>query len=285
MKFYFLDDDNNILNLLNIIIKDRNLGDVVGSDTSPLSALSEVSMLKPDIIIVDFLMKEMDGVTFIKKAKKHVPNASFIMLSQVSSKEMIGSAYEAGIEFFINKPLNSIEVESVIKNVQNHIETSQKLQKVQEILHVDTTENISPSNEPVNNTMTPEERNRLLNLLQTLGMAGEKGAQDIVLIVDHLLTTNTTIGSQPLKELCSEFTDMPKSMEQRIRRAASTGLSNVAYMGLDDYGNPIFEQYAAMLFGFEQVRKEMDYIEGKADKHGVVKIRNFLNSITHYCRR
>lgn len=285
MKFYFLDDDNNILNLLNIIVKDRGLGEVVGSDTSPLSALSDVAMLKPDIIIVDFLMKEMDGVTFIMKAKKHVPNASFIMLSQVSSKDMISSAYEAGIEFFINKPLNSIEVESVIKNVQSHIETSQKLQKVQEILHVDTSVPSTIPSEPVNETMKPEERTRLLNLLQNLGMAGEKGAQDIVLIVEYLLTTNTTIGTQPLKELCGEFTDMPKSMEQRIRRAASTGLSNVAYMGLDDYGNPIFEQYAAMLFGFEQVRKEMDYIAGKSDKHGVVKIRNFLNSITHYCSR
>ena len=37
------------------------------------------------------------------------------MISQVSSKDMIAKAYESGIEYYISKPINAIEVESVIK--------------------------------------------------------------------------------------------------------------------------------------------------------------------------
>ena len=43
------------------------------------------------------------------------------MISQVAAKELIGKAYDAGIEFFISKPINIIEVKSVIRNVDEQI--------------------------------------------------------------------------------------------------------------------------------------------------------------------
>ena len=69
----------------------------------------------------------MDGISFVKQARKIVPDASYIMLSQVSSKDMIASAYEAGIEFFIQKPINSVEVEAVIKKVSDQEQRSDQL--------------------------------------------------------------------------------------------------------------------------------------------------------------
>ena len=59
-------------------------------------------------MIVDLLMPVMDGITFVKQASKLYPELVFIMLSQVAAKDMISSAYESGIEFFIQKPINSI---------------------------------------------------------------------------------------------------------------------------------------------------------------------------------
>ena len=46
---------------------------------------------------------------------------SYIMLSQVSNKDMISAAYESGVEFFIQKPINAIEVESVLTKVSQSI--------------------------------------------------------------------------------------------------------------------------------------------------------------------
>ena len=92
------------------------------------------------------------------------------------------------------------------------------------------------------------------------------------------------ISNITLNELCSRFTDSPKTMEQRIRRAAATGMVNLAHLGLEDYGNEIFTEYANSLYNFEQVRKEMDFIRGKTDKHGNIKIRNFLNALLISCQ-
>ena len=98
MSFYFIDDDKNICNILKLIINERGLGVCCGSANNATEALEDLPSAKPDIVIVDLLMPEIDGISFVKQARKIVPDASYIMLSQVSSKDMIASAYEAGIE-------------------------------------------------------------------------------------------------------------------------------------------------------------------------------------------
>ena len=62
-------------------------------------------------------MPGMDGISFVRKTASELQDTAYIMLSQVSNKDMISSAYEAGIEFFIQKPINAIEVESVLTRV------------------------------------------------------------------------------------------------------------------------------------------------------------------------
>lgn len=44
------------------------------------------------------------------------------MISQVKDNDLRQEAYKAGIEFFINKPINIIEVKSVVKRVTDTIE-------------------------------------------------------------------------------------------------------------------------------------------------------------------
>ena len=67
-----------------------------------------------------------------------LPDAAFIMLSQVTSKDMVASAYEAGVEFFIQKPINSIEVESVIRKIQENLSMRRTMNRIQNIFLEDT---------------------------------------------------------------------------------------------------------------------------------------------------
>ena len=260
MKFYLIDDDPNILNILKLIIDNRGLGSVCGTGSTGVEGLEDIRVLKPDIVIVDLLMPEMDGISFVEKARPLLDNTAFIMLSQVSSKEMISSAYEAGIEFFIQKPINSVEVETVIKKVSSSLTMKRTLHKMQNIFM----EDLHP--QPARNAAdsvpsTPETSSALTAVLTS-----------------HPGQMNEAT----LNELCSKFSDSPKSMEQRIRRTANAGLVNLAHLGIEDYGNEIFTEYANTLYNFEQVRREMDYIRGRSEKHGNVKIRNFLNALVVY---
>ena len=279
MKFYLLDDDRTITNILKIIIQKRELGEVCGTSNHAIEALDDIKILRPDIIITDLLMPEMDGITFIKKAKELLPDAAYIMLSQVSSKDMIESAYEQGIEFYIQKPLNSVEVEKVILTVSQNLSMQRTLKKMQNIFEdsIRSTSHSAP-------TGKQEYLSKLQKILQRLGIIGDAGSKDIITVIEFLIEEKEDISNITLNELCSRFTDSPKTMEQRIRRAAATGMVNLAHLGLEDYGNEIFTEYANSLYNFEQVRKEMDFIRGKTDKHGNIKIRNFLNALLISCQ-
>lgn len=279
MSFYFIDDDKNICNILKLIINERGLGVCCGSANNAAEALEDLPSAKPDIVIVDLLMPEMDGISFVKQARKIVPDASYIMLSQVSSKDMIASAYEAGIEFFIQKPINSVEVEAVIKKVSDGLSMKRMVRKMQNIFMEDT----SPATVTVPDNSEQIE-NSLRTILTRIGIIGDIGSKDIISIVKYLVDHQDHADSLTVSDLCSRFCDKPKSMEQRIRRTAFNGLVNLAHLGLEDYSNEIFVDYSSTLYNFEQVRREMDFIRGKTDKHGNVRIKQFLNALASYCQ-
>lgn len=281
MKFYFVDDDKNIRTILKILVTERNLGECCGSSGNGDDALEDVAALHPDIIIVDLLMPDMDGISFVEKARKISPESACIMLSQVASKDLIAKAYESGIEFFIQKPLNAIEFESVIRNVLKTLSMHRTIGKVQSLFETEFSENGRQSDNP-----SPQSENfqsRLTNVLQKLGIIGELGSKDIITLITWLHDRSETLEQQTLGRLLSQFSENPKSVEQRIRRAASTGLVNLAHLGLEDYSNDVFTEFSNTLYNFEQVRREMDYIRRKSDKHGNVKIRSFLNALLSYC--
>lgn len=281
MKFYFVDDDKNIRTILKILVTERNLGECCGSSGNGDDALEDVAALHPDIIIVDLLMPDMDGISFVEKARKISPESACIMLSQVASKDLIAKAYESGIEFFIQKPLNAIEVESVIRNVLKTLSMHRTIGKVQSLFETEFSENGRQSDNP--SPQSENFRSRLTNVLQKLGIIGELGSKDIITLITWLHDRSETLEQQTLGRLLSQFSENPKSVEQRIRRAASTGLVNLAHLGLEDYSNDVFTEFSNTLYNFEQVRREMDYIRRKSDKHGNVKIRSFLNALLSYC--
>lgn len=283
MRFYLIDDDKNILNILKIILTERLQEEICGTSTSPVDALEDIAYAKPDIILVDLLMPGMDGISFVQKARKLDDSILFIMLSQVASKDIIAAAYENGVEFFIQKPLNSIEIESVIQKVSHKLSMQRMLTKMQTLFQ-------SEMSSPLTLTPAPAAENDLRlsgakSALQKLGIIGELGSKDILLVLSYLLDHPGYADDFTLKELCKQISDTPKSSEQRIRRAAYTGLVNLAHLGLEDYGNEIFAEYSNTLYNFEQIRKEMDYIRGKSTQHGNVRVRGFLNVLISYSEK
>ncbi len=91
----------------------------------------------------------------------------------------------------------------------------------------------------------------------------------------YLLDRHQQVCQVGVGALCAQLSDSPKSMEQRARRAVERGLNHLASLGLDDYGNEVFTQYASRLFPFQEVRAEMAFIQGKGSK-GKANLKCFL---------
>lgn len=287
-RFYLLDDDVSVTGILKIIIEGKKLGEVCGMSESPEEAMDDLAYSRPDIVIVDLLMPEMDGITFVKRARQSFRDTEFIMLSQVSSKDMIAKAYEAGIRYFIQKPVNAIEVTKVIENVVDEQRMKRTMDQMKHLFagagEPDGSEG-ADSKEAASGELAARQdaRDRARRILQELGMIGAVGYDDIIRVVERYANHEEEMAGLTVKKICEAFSDSPKSMEQRIRRTAASGLTTIASMGADDFTNPVFTDYSGSLFDFEQVRKEMDYIQGKSDQRGNVKIKKFLTALVSMC--
>ena len=123
-----------------------------------------------------------------------------------------------------------------------------------------------------------QESRRIKYTLSQLGMAGEKGSQDIAQMCLHLLEQGQTASQVGVSTLCAQLSSAPKTMEQRARRAVERGLSHIASLGLEDYANEIFTRYSARLFSFQEVRAEMVRLQGKGPG-GKVNLKKFLDGL------
>ena len=122
MRIYIVEDDISVINILEDIIENYDLGEICGDCGGDVPDVSEILRSRPDVVLVDFLMPVMDGAELVSQLRRVNSTIKFIMISQVSSKDLIAKAYSSGIDFFISKPINLIEVQTILKNVAQQIE-------------------------------------------------------------------------------------------------------------------------------------------------------------------
>ncbi len=92
---------------------------------SPLEALEYMKNDAPDLIISDFLMPDMNGLEFLREAKKMYPETSMILLTGYADKEnAIKAINEIGLYKYIEKPWDN---DDLMMNIRNGIERSHLL--------------------------------------------------------------------------------------------------------------------------------------------------------------
>jgi putative two-component system response regulator len=85
--------------------------------TSPAEALAALETEPVDVIVSDYMMPEMDGVTFLRSARDARPLTSRILLTGYADKEnAIRAINEAGLYYYLEKPWNNDHLRLVIRN-------------------------------------------------------------------------------------------------------------------------------------------------------------------------
>lgn len=275
MKFYIVDDDINVIRILSNVIEKNNSFEILGSSTNGEKAFKEILVMKPNIVLVDLLMPIMDGNTLVKELKAINPQLSFIMISQVLDSQLRSESYESGIEFFITKPINKIEVERVVSRVAEKIELDNTLSNIKKIFQ---------STEKQSRCQNEHYIIKIKNILGTLGMLGEKGTNDIIKITLYLLENDISFIDYDFVSLENRLGDSSRIVKQRVRRAIKNGLTNIANLGVNDYSNDIFHVYANILFDFSSVKSEMDWITGKKNSRGKISLNKFFEGLIHICQ-
>lgn len=279
-SFVIIDDDISIVKILNTIIN-NNLGKVVAELNSGLHAVEEVLFYNPDILLVDYLLPEKDGVQIVKELREKGFTGKIIMISQVEDHEMVSKAYNEGVLFFITKPINFIEVINVIKNLSKNIELENSMSLIKNALNI--------TGNTINIPTKRNIKNEIEEILADLGIIGDSGSQVLIRLIEKVIEYKTINNHYDYKlqdlymEIIQESDDENvvnlKALEQRIRRLIIKALSNLAQMGVDDYYNPKFIEYSSLLFDFKHIRQEMSYIENPKNDRGKINIKKFVEGI------
>jgi PAS domain S-box-containing protein len=76
---------------------------VVGEAANGSEAIKMVRQLKPDVVLMDISMPEMDGIEATRRIKVDMPDVRVIGLSMFDDKHMASTMLEAGAETFVSK--------------------------------------------------------------------------------------------------------------------------------------------------------------------------------------
>ncbi|MEG3618762.1 response regulator [Magnetovibrio sp. PR-2] len=106
LSFFIVDDDPNLVELVSVIL--QAAGHKVASSLSSVEALERIEAQKPDVVIADIMLPEMDGFQLCKRVKSN-PDLSATQVVMLSAKAYdFDKAYatKMGADGYIVKPFN-----------------------------------------------------------------------------------------------------------------------------------------------------------------------------------
>ncbi|MFS0656102.1 response regulator [Bacillus sp. 179-C3.3 HS] len=305
MRFFIVDDDEAIRSTLAQLIEDEELGIVAGEaeDGAELTA-SYLNDLQIDILCIDLLMPERDGLETIRAIKDEF-RGKYLMLSQVETKELIGQAYAFGVEYYVTKPINRLEILSVLHLMIERLHLEHSIENIQHSLKSVMQFQQRGNTKAKHRGKSLAESGQFL--LAELGIVGEKGSKDLlemILFTDQYLALHidqhdsfpslkiifTGITQEKLNAsyTSADIAREAKAAEQRVRRAINQSLKHIASLGLTDFSHPTFENYASKFFDFTIVRKKMSELTKETsgrEEHTRINVKKFVQVLYYEAKR
>ena len=105
---------------MRMMIKDiltKNGYEVVGEAENGQKALEKYKELKPDLVLMDITMPEVDGIQALKLIKAEDGSAKVVMCSAMGQQAMVIEAIQSGAKDFIVKPFQAERVLEAVKKV------------------------------------------------------------------------------------------------------------------------------------------------------------------------
>ncbi len=118
-RILVVDDDPGLLRLLTIRLRSQKYE--VEPAENALKALAAVARFRPDLVITDLRMPEMDGISLLRELQRRWPGLNIILLTAHGTIPDAVKATQAGAFAFLTKP---VEKEQLLEEVQRALRTS-----------------------------------------------------------------------------------------------------------------------------------------------------------------
>ncbi len=118
MKILIVDDSKAMRMIVRRTLRQAGFDNAETAQASNgVEGLEAVRNSKPDLIISDWNMPEMDGLSFLKAVKQEAADIPFGFITTEGTPEMITRAEEEGAMFFVTKPFTADTIKEKLAGV------------------------------------------------------------------------------------------------------------------------------------------------------------------------
>ena len=115
MNILLIDDDEWIRNAMRVFFETENCK-IIALETAE-EALKMIYRQDYDIVICDYKLPGLNGLTFLKQVRQAQSDALTILITAYKTADLVSEAKKIGIHAFIAKPFTSETIEAVLSHI------------------------------------------------------------------------------------------------------------------------------------------------------------------------
>jgi DNA-binding NarL/FixJ family response regulator len=115
-RIVLCDDSRGYVALLRVLVELEPAFELVGEAYDGRQAIEVCAQVRPDLLVLDVSMPEMDGLTAIPHVQDASPGTTIVMLTGFDSPEVRRQALELGAAGYLEKGLSATELVAALRS-------------------------------------------------------------------------------------------------------------------------------------------------------------------------
>jgi two-component system chemotaxis response regulator CheY len=120
LRVLIVDDAIFMRKMISDILVENGM-EIAGEADTGAKAIEKFAELRPDLVTMDIIMPEMNGIDAVRKIMESDSQAKIVMCSALGQQALVQEAIAAGAKDFLIKPFNAARVVEVIAKVFNQV--------------------------------------------------------------------------------------------------------------------------------------------------------------------
>ena len=142
LRLILVDDEQIVLRgIQHVLSKCSHICEIVGTANSGKNGLQMIDQLRPDVVITDVKMPDIDGIELIKRSMQKHPNLYIIILSGYAEFQFARDALRYGAYDYLLKPCKHKYISNLLEKILGEMEKNSKDRQIQKELEKERFEN------------------------------------------------------------------------------------------------------------------------------------------------
>ena len=119
IRVLFVDDHEMVRIGISSYLSTQEDISVIGEAASGREGIEKAEELEPDVILMDLVMDDMNGIEATQHIKKHQPSVKIVMLTSFIEDNEVYQALDAGVDSYILKTTSADDIANAIRKTYN----------------------------------------------------------------------------------------------------------------------------------------------------------------------